>query len=72
MSKFISSQKKLKHFILSGFEKIEYENQNEFSRFINNLIYGKMINSIVIKSLSTQSESLQILEFNNYLAKSME
>jgi hypothetical protein len=69
LSNFISSQKMLQHFILSG--TIKYENEhnvdndevlaNFFSNIFINRDSGFIIN--IINALSTQSESLEILEF---------
>lgn len=57
LSKFISLQKNLKHIILS-------ENIYNLEQIYNDDIIDDNYN-IIIESLSTQSESLQILEFNH-------
>jgi hypothetical protein len=69
LSKFISSQKMLQHFILSG--TIKYEHKHKIDRDealadnYNKLYIDRDSSFIIniINSLSTQSESLQILEF---------
>jgi hypothetical protein len=68
LSKFISSQKMLQHFILSGTIKYENEcnidNQEALVTLSDKLKSRRRTRySFIISSLSTQSESLQILEF---------
>ncbi|CAB4396515.1 unnamed protein product [Rhizophagus irregularis] len=74
ISQFITSQKKLQHFILSGIEEFEDMIQNlnfMVYRFLMDLIFNATnYFNILIHSLSTQSETLQILEFR-YLADNL-
>ncbi|GBC04675.1 hypothetical protein RclHR1_05800002 [Rhizophagus clarus] len=68
LSKFISSQKMLQHFILSGTIKYEneynFDNEEVLANFFNKLLYNDNNDySFIINSLTTQSETLQILEF---------
>ncbi|RIA90044.1 hypothetical protein C1645_876368 [Glomus cerebriforme] len=68
LSKFISLQKNLQHFVLTGFEKVENGQNEVLARFFINLLSGDKNNkyyNTIINSLSTQYESLQILEFKN-------
>jgi hypothetical protein len=58
LSQFISLQKNLKHIILS-------ENIYNLEQIFNNDIIINDNYNIIFESLSTQSESLQILEFNH-------
>ncbi|PKC16213.1 hypothetical protein RhiirA5_493957 [Rhizophagus irregularis] len=61
LSQFISSQKMLKHFILSGFESKNKSNFNLIHLFFHDYY------NLVINSLSTQNQSLQILEFRHFI-----
>ncbi|RIA96294.1 hypothetical protein C1645_815614 [Glomus cerebriforme] len=67
LSQFISSQKKLQHFVLSKIEITETVNQHTSALAwnFNNLLDNFKNYENLINSLSTQSESLQILEFMN-------